>query len=67
MSVERRKQGVWAIVGDDLFRKLVAIGLAILLWFFINSRIMDSETFMLPLVAAEQLQEQGNKRAKGPT
>ncbi len=62
MIVERRKQGVWAIVGDDLFRKLVAIGLAILLWFFINSRIMDSETFTLPLVAAEQLQEQGNKR-----
>ncbi len=59
MSADRRKRGVWAIIVDDLFRKMVAIGLAVLLWFFIESRIMDSETFTLPLTWDNQMKVQG--------
>ena len=43
MSRDRRRRGpLWLIFADDPYRKLIAVGLAILLWFFINSRIMDS-------------------------
>tara|TARA_R110002072_G_scaffold46591_10_gene129193 strand:- start:226909 stop:228081 length:1173 start_codon:yes stop_codon:yes gene_type:complete len=62
MSVDRRKRGVWAMIIDDPYRKMVAIGLAVLLWFFIDSRIMDSETFTLPLTAGDQMRDQDGKR-----
>ena len=56
MSKERRRKGVfWNIVADDPYRKLVAVGLAVLLWFFINSRIMDSTDYVLPLRVVDAL------------
>ena len=58
MSPERRRRGVWAMIIDDPYRKMVAIGLAVLLWFFIESRIMDSETFTLPLNTGDQMRVQ---------
>lgn len=61
MSADRRKRRVWAMIVDDLFRKVVAIGLAVVLWFFIESRIMDSETFTLPLTVDNQTTVQGSK------
>lgn len=61
MSADRRKRRVWAMIVDDPFRKLVAIGLAVLLWFFIESRIMDSETFTLPLTVDDQTTVRGSK------
>jgi len=62
MSVERRRRGVLGLVVDDPFRKLVAVGLAVLLWFFIDSRIMDSKTLTLPLRAGDQQREQESRR-----
>ena len=62
MSADRRKRGVWALIIDDPYRKMVAIGLAVLLWFFIDSRIMDSWTFTLQLNDGDQMSEQGSKR-----
>ena len=56
MSKERRRKGVfWNIVADDPYRQLVAVGLAVLLWFFINSRIMDSTDYVLPLRVVDAL------------
>lgn len=56
MSRDRRRRNrLWNLVVDDPYRKLVAIGLAILLWFFINSRIMESEVYTLPLAAVDVL------------
>ena len=56
MSKDRRRKGVfWNIVADDPYRKLVAVGLAVLLWFFINSRIMDSTDYVLPLRVVDVL------------
>ncbi|MCK5944751.1 MAG: hypothetical protein KAI24_22370 [Planctomycetes bacterium] len=57
MSLERRRKGnVWGVVIDDPYRKLVAIGLAVLLWFFINSRIMDSTDYVLALKVVDTLE-----------
>jgi len=50
----RRKGGFWNLVVDDPYRKLVAIGLAILMWFFIDSRIMDSAVYVLSLEAVDE-------------
>lgn len=56
MSKDRRRKGVfWNVVADDPYRKLVAVGLAVLLWFFINSRIMDSTDYVLPLRVVDAL------------
>lgn len=56
MSPELRRTGsVWGVVADDPFRKLVAVGLAVLLWFFINSRITDSADYVLPLRVVDQM------------
>ena len=56
MSRERRRKGVvWNVLVDDPYRKLVAVGLAVLLWFFINSRIMDSTDYVLPLRVVDAL------------
>ncbi len=59
MSADHRKRGFWAAIFDDRYRKLVAVGLAVLLWWFINGRITDSWTLPMVLVAtdAEQLQQ----------
>ncbi|MGK0303837.1 MAG: hypothetical protein ACI89X_004737, partial [Planctomycetota bacterium] len=62
MSADRRKRGVWAMIVDDPFRKMVAVGLAVLLWFFIQSRIMDSEVFTLSLTTDDQIEMQGATR-----
>ena len=57
MSAERRRRrGLLGLIFDDPYRKLVAIGLAVMLWFFINSRIMDSEVFVMPLREVDQQQ-----------
>ena len=56
MSVDRRRKGViWNVLVDDPYRKLVAVGLAVMLWFFINSRIMDSTDYVLPLRVVDAL------------
>ena len=56
MSRERLRKGVvWTVLVDDPYRKLVAVGLAALLWFFINSRIMDSTDYVLPLRVVDAL------------
>ena len=56
MSKERRIGGVWGVVADDPYRKLMAVGLAVLLWFFINSRIMDETDYVLPLTVVDALE-----------
>lgn len=50
------------MIVDDPFRKMVAVGLAVLLWFFIQSRIMDSEVFTLSLTTDDQIEMQGATR-----
>lgn len=62
MSADRRRRGLWALIVDDPYRKLVAIGLAVMLWFFIESRIMDSETFTLQLTVSDQTKAQDIRR-----
>lgn len=54
MSRERRRKNplVDLVVGDP-YRKLVAVGLAVMLWFFIDSRIMDSVEYTLPLTVVD--------------
>jgi len=48
MSAEHRRRGFWGVVTEDRYRKLVAIGLAVILWWFIDRRITDSWT--VPMV-----------------
>lgn len=62
MSADRRKRAIVAMIVDDPYRKLVAIGLAVLLWFFIDSRIMASKTLTLPLRQGDQVREQEVRR-----
>ena len=53
MSAERRRlRGVWRRITDDPYRKLVAIGLAVMMWFFIDSRITKTTTREMPLRVA---------------
>lgn len=61
MRDRRRGRGLWAAIVDDPYRKLVAVGLAILMWFFINSRITESITRTIPLdvVSQQELSSQG--------
>ena len=55
MSRERRRRrGLWRAIVDDPYRKLVAVGLAVLLWFFVNSQTTDNTTRRLPLVVVGQ-------------
>lgn len=55
MRTERRRhRGFWATVADDPYRKLAAIGLAVLMWFFIDSRITKTITRKLRLVVSGQ-------------
>lgn len=61
MSADRRKRSVLAMIVDDPYRKLVAIGLAVLLWFFIDSRIMASKTLTLPLRSGDQLEQEARR------
>ena len=57
MSADRRHKGVlWDVFVDDGYRKLMAVGLAVILWFFINSRIMDAADYVLPLRVVDQLE-----------
>ena len=57
MSPDRRRKGVfWDVFVDDGYRKLMAVGLAVLLWFFINSRIMDASDYVLPLRVVDQVE-----------
>ena len=53
MSTEHRRRKFWEAIVDDRYRKLVAIGLAVLLWWFIDRRITDSWTLPMPLVAGD--------------
>ncbi len=46
----RRRNGIVAVVVADPWRKLLAIGLAVLLWFFVDSRIELATKRELPLV-----------------
>lgn len=51
MKGEQRRLDRWiAVLVDDPWRKLLAIALAVMLWFFISSRINDSTTRTVPLV-----------------
>jgi hypothetical protein len=51
MSPDRRRhRGLVAAVADDLPRKLIAIGLAVLMWFFIDSRVTRTHSRIVPLV-----------------
>lgn len=51
MTPERRRRpGILAAIVADPWRKLLALGLATLLWFFIDSRIMRTVVRSLPLV-----------------
>lgn len=55
MRAERRRgRRVWAAMIDDPYRKLAAIGLAVLMWFFIDSRITKTITRSLPLLVSGQ-------------
>lgn len=54
MSADHRKRGFWGAVFDDRYRKLVAVGLAVLLWWFINGRITDSWTLPMLLVPSDR-------------
>ncbi|MEC8653453.1 MAG: hypothetical protein VXY92_12925, partial [Planctomycetota bacterium] len=57
MSADRRHKGVlWDVFVDDGYRKLMAVGLAVILWFFNNSRIMDAADYVLPLRVVDQLE-----------
>ncbi|HEX5051337.1 MAG TPA: hypothetical protein VFZ65_06165 [Planctomycetota bacterium] len=47
---QRRARGFFAMVVADPYRKLVAIGLAIGLWFFINNQITQDKDRTLPLI-----------------
>lgn len=47
---DKRRQGFWAALVADPWRKLLAIVLATSLWFFVNSRIDDSTSRTVPLV-----------------
>ena len=53
MKAEHRRRKLWEAIADDRDRKLVAIGLAVLLWWFIDRRITDSWTLPMPLVAGD--------------
>ena len=53
MKAEHRRRKFWEAIADDRYRKLVAIGLAVLLWWFIDRRITDSWTLPMPLVAGD--------------
>ncbi|MEZ6037372.1 MAG: hypothetical protein R3F29_07825 [Planctomycetota bacterium] len=46
----RRARGLLRAVVDDPYRKLMAIGLAVLMWFIVNNRIQATYTQSLPLV-----------------
>ncbi|HEB53371.1 MAG TPA: hypothetical protein ENI87_08975, partial [bacterium] len=50
----RRKSWLYYLVVDDPYRKLVAIGLGVLLWFFIDTRITDTFTRTFPLKAPDE-------------
>lgn len=54
MSAEHRRRGFWGAIFDDRYRKLVAVGLAVLLWWFIDERITDSWTVPMPLVHGDR-------------
>ena len=47
---QRRRHGVFARIVDDPWRKLLAIGLAVLLWFFIDNQITRTIKLPMPLV-----------------
>lgn len=56
MSRERRiGRRLWHLVVDDPYRKLVAIGLAALLWIFIDSRITDRDDRNMQLIATAEV------------
>lgn len=61
---KRRSRGLLAAIVDDPLRKLIAIGLAVLLWFFIDSRITSEHVRTLPLVTvgAQSLVGEGQDR-----
>ncbi len=59
MSEKRRRPGIFAAIVADPWRKLLAIGLAVLLWFFIDSRIKDTHTRTVPLVHVGTLNATG--------
>ena len=59
MRTERRRRGLWGAIVDDPYRKLAAIGLAVFLWFFIDSRITKTITRTLPLGVAGQREASG--------
>ncbi|MBL8753460.1 MAG: hypothetical protein JNK15_09180 [Planctomycetes bacterium] len=50
-SEQRRRLGFFAAIVDDPWRKLAAVALAIGLWFFIDSRIMQTVRRPVPLRA----------------
>lgn len=54
----RRRSGVVAALVADPWRKLLAVGLAVLLWLFVDSRIERTTTRLLPLVI-DDLQTDG--------
>jgi hypothetical protein len=62
---KRRSRGLLAAIVDDPLRKLIAIGLAVLLWFFIDSRITSEHVRTLPLVTvgAQSLVGEGQDRS----
>ncbi len=49
---KRRAPGVFAAIVADPVRKLIAIGLGLLLWLFVNSRITNHTQRQVPLVTA---------------
>ncbi len=51
---------VWAQIADDPWRKLLAVGLAVLLWFFIDNQITRTIKLSVPLVA---VRAQGDGRS----
>lgn len=50
MKTDKRVPRVVAVVVDDPWRKLLAIGLAVLLWFFIDNQITRTIKLSVPLV-----------------
>lgn len=53
MSLDKRKsRGVLAAIVADPVRKLIAIGLGLLLWLFVDSRITNATRRPVPLVTA---------------
>ncbi|MFK7740537.1 MAG: hypothetical protein AB8H80_09440 [Planctomycetota bacterium] len=55
---------IWHLLVDDPYRKLVAIGLAVLLWFFIDSRIMNTVDRRLQLTAVASTERGGAERGE---